>query len=214
MFVHIPMEVLEEHPWIAVLIGAVGVGLMGFATVEMVQEYARLREQGVPERVGPSTAQVDDRTPRRWVVLEGGSWECANAAQQTRQPPESWLFGRVDTTEVPVWDESRRYLVIVKLDGDVECATRVGSAVEGVLVRRKDHMWGGSVAWQLEELAGPDGTVVLVAGAGPRQAMTFAIFGLVGSGGSLWLALYFARKWRRQVGRRHVRAVNAPLEPR
>ncbi len=195
MYVHIDPEWLKQHPWVGVLIGSAGVILMLFVGDAFWSEYQRLRHIPHPEEITPETGMLTEETPRRWVTLKGGPWRCELAVKVEKRPPESWIFGRVDSTQIPVNDSTASKWIIVKYDGEVECRDVAEKPVTGMLLYEGDRVWGGSVARVIKKMGKNYPLLVLTVGDGPEKARKY-VYGSTGFIiAFLAFAIYYLRLW-------------------
>jgi len=209
MYIHINPEFLQKYPWVGVLIGGTGVALMVFLTDATWSEYQRYSRQGHPIDVTPETARLDSGEPRSWVTLRGAEWICDDVVQETRTVPERWIFGSIDNTQIPARPAGDT-VIVLKLDGDVPCASVAGRPLTGVLTREGDGVWGGSVTRQIREARSGLRILVLHPGVGPEKARTYAFAGAGFLLAFMLFALYYVRLWSRQ---RRLRESSPMLPP-
>lgn len=204
MFVHTYLDplILEHRPWIGVLIGLVGVSLMCVTGAVFLGEYRSLGRQPHPIEVTADTARLASGTPRMWVTLTEGHWHCDGTVESLRSIPEKWLFGRVESTQIPVTSSTGLRLVVVMYDGEVDCAKVAKGRTTGVLTAEGDNVWGSYVARQITEKSQGPPILVLHANEGPQAARNYL---LMSSGFLLGFAVftaYYGRKWARQIADR------------
>lgn len=175
-------ELVRRHPWTGVVLGLIGLALMCTIMAAFAAEALRHGGDRGPERI--EFDRLDFRLRgSRWIELRGGTWHWDEAIERPRQLPERWLFGRVETTEVPVTDASGRRLVIAMFDGVPRRADVAANARRGVIAAESERTWGG-VPSRRSMARSHDGPVLVFhPGAGPAQAWryvamagTFAIF--------------------------------------
>ncbi|MGD8240332.1 MAG: hypothetical protein PVH68_17385 [Armatimonadota bacterium] len=215
MYVHIPTELIEEHPWIGVLIGLVGVGFFGWLAGKCYAEHRMHSRAGGPAEITVETARLSEESPRKWVTLRGGVWHWDRAVQLERQGLESRFLGRIRETQIPVTDADLGRTIVVKFDGDVEVQV-AEQPVTGVLMFEGDRAgWGGSISAELTGIRRSERVLVLAAGAGPKKAMQYALgFGGAALGCAAFTA-WFWGKWarKRREARRHLQTFRPGFPP-
>ncbi|MFQ5810278.1 MAG: hypothetical protein ACE5JM_11720 [Armatimonadota bacterium] len=212
MLVHIPTELIEEHPWIGVVIGLIGVGFFGWLSGKCYAEHRMHSRAGSPAEITVETARLSEESPRKWVTLRGGVWHWDRAVQLERQGLESRFFGRIRETQIPVTDAGLDKTIVVKFDGDVDGAEVAEQPVTGVLMFEGDRGgWGGSVSGELRGIRRSQRLLVLAAGAGPKKAMKNAL----GCGGAALacaaFTAWFGARWAK--GRRKLRRLHQAHRP-
>jgi len=68
-------------------------------------------------------------------------------------------------------------LIIIKHDGNVESRALEEHPLTGMLIREHDNVWGGAVSHYIR-IGHTEPLLVLVPGAGPRQAFLYTFGGL------------------------------------
>jgi hypothetical protein len=177
MYVHIDPETLRRHPWIAVLIGLVGVAMMALISNAFFREYMALRTMPAPEQITADSAILGPGGSRRWVSFTGGNWHHDMVVEERRKAPECWLFGKIENTQIPVTDTKGLRLIVIKHDGKADSQSLALRPVTGMLVREHDGLWGGGISPAMAiKHEGP--ILVLIPGAGPAKAFAYTLGGL------------------------------------
>lgn len=165
---------------IGVIVGAVGTVVFGWVGLASFDETARLGAMAgpVPFVLGSSTPPAS----ASWASLRGGEWDCLRARQVPRSRLYAWLLGHVESTQVPIVGPPGSPSLVLKLDGDQDCAALAGTTVFGVLVPRSGWVWSRQVAHTqvANGLAAPD--LVFLAGETPA-ALCCQCLGLLVLGG-------------------------------
>jgi len=139
---------------------------------------------------------------------------CQLSAQEQRQPPDSWFFGRIENTFfIASIAGSNRNLLLV-YDGDVNCEDAKNQTIVGVLEelnsRRRSYLGGGGFVF-------PPGTdMQLSVGDGPESYRRLMMWGMFLPLVSIFCIVWFWPKWRAQVRRSEDLTSNltAPYTPK
>ena len=148
MYVHIDPETLKRYPWLGVLIGGTGCLLMLWVVNGFWRERRALANQSAPVPVTVEEASLAPGVESRWIRLHGGRWLCDQALEDRRHPPESWLFGRVNSTLVPLLDGGGALRVVVKHDEEwpADACRQAGvRGLAGILTRAGERVWSSGI---------------------------------------------------------------------
>lgn len=195
MFVHIDPETLKQHPWIGVLIGLAGVGLIVFFGPPLVSEYMKLSRLSSPELITVATATLGNEQDSRWVTLQGGTPDCQMAAQVQNKFPESLIFGKISDTQVARWEEPSRNVVVVSYDGEISCTERAAQPVTGMLIWEGNDVWHQSIRQPVTAGRSYDKRFLLVEGAGPERARNYTLFASIMFIAFSAFTIYYLRLW-------------------
>jgi hypothetical protein len=198
-----------------VAIGLLGTAVFTWGALQSKAEADALGLTGSPATVNAETATVPAGQRARWVTLSDPSWACDEVVVREHGIVESWLFGRVDWTQVPVGGGRR--LVVVKFDGAVDCRALAGRSQTGALSRDDGNVWrgGGQVAYEVRD-AHPGAEILLLrpgldAPHARHEAAGLAAF----AAGALAFTAWWARAWARLLARRNAALPpSAAIEPR
>jgi hypothetical protein len=219
MYFHLDPLFLDEHPWVGVLIGVVGLIMASAMTVVMANEYWQYRSQGGPIPFAVDDLATMEEGTRVWAVVSGGERRCDLAAEQHRGIPDRWILGKVESTEVPILTADHSRVVIAEFSGRIDCEAEVGPNLEGVLTPARDTVYGHRSA-DLRGLGDVELVAGFIVGGGPSEARNYALFSAVFFAGMVWFTLHFLRKWlrKRELARDLLRQIQMagkkPFEPR
>lgn len=206
MIVHFYLDplILEDRPWIGVVIGLAGVLMMSAVAVVFLNEYVSLERQASPAVISADAALPGCDSSRKWVTMTGGVWHCDRVVEVPRDAPEKWLFGPIDCTQIPVTDATATRLIVVEYAGQVSCEDLADRSVTGILSCEGDRVWGSHVSREIGSMAHRPPALVLHADMSPDNARTYV---LLSSGFVLAFAAfagYYVNKWRRKGRLRRV----------
>jgi hypothetical protein len=196
VFAHIDPALIEEKPWLGVVLGLAGAMLFAWMTSSTARDLAAMSRQ---QR--PAPARIRDVRAvgvGQWIALEDARPQCARVLVVERRIPERWLFGRVEATEAPVADAAGSDWIVAHFDGAVDCAAQARAPLAGLIPAKGDHAWGSGAVrhrWAGQALAP---RAILIVGAGPRTALGYVLFGLGMIVASLGLAVFCLRKIERR----------------
>jgi len=134
MFVHVDAQVFERRPLLGVALGAVGLCLALFGIWFMLEQSRMFGKE-------PQVVEVDQAVPPpphfdigTWVHLRGAlQMRCGEVVQWRRNPPESWIFGKIESTYIPASNVSGDRFFLLQFDKDVNCQTMPKGPLIGVL---------------------------------------------------------------------------------
>ena len=198
MFVHVDTKAFERRPFLGVALGIGSLALWTVLGVIIFQEYKGFGK--TPARVDLNTVAPPHENHGNWVeVRQPLVLHCNLNLQQLREPPESWLFGKVEQTFFMADAIGLNRTVLMVYDGDVRCAEAAKKPLIGVLEelnsRRRRYLTANGLAIP----AGAD--LELMVGDGPanyRKIMLECSFlPLL----SIFIIWHFWPKWRAQVRR-------------
>lgn len=196
MFVHIDQRWFEAKPIRGVVLGLLGVAMWVVLSGIMFREYRGFGK--TPVVIDLKTVAAPPENHGQWVrVDEPLLVNCAFTTQQENNPPERWIFGRIDETFFVVGiEESDRHLLLV-YHGDAHCDATYRRPLEGVLQeinsRRRTFLSGGGFTFP------PQTNMQLEIGDGPASYRKLMAWSLIIPLASLLLIQRYGRKWRMQV---------------
>ncbi len=134
MYVHVDPTIFEKRPLLGVALGAVAFCFALFGIWMMAEQYRMFGKE-------PQTVSVDQVVPPpphfdvgTWVHLQGALlYRCGEIVQWRRDPPESWIFGRVQDTYIPATNLYRDRFFLITFDKGVNCQTMRKGPLIGVL---------------------------------------------------------------------------------
>lgn len=199
MFVHVDPQLFEKRPFFLIVLAMVGlivwIVLVGF----LYREYRGF---------GPTPASVDLNTVLppaenhgQWVAIQQALLiRCSPHLQEIRQPPESWMFGRVDQTMfVATIEGSGRGLLLVQ-NGDISCKEVADRPMVGVLEEISPY-WRGEINGAGVSVP-PRTDLQLSLGEGPASYRKMFVISLFFPVICVFLLMRAWPKWRAQVNQR------------
>lgn len=203
MYVHVDNQIFDKRPFLGVLLGVGSLALWIVVYAFMIREYRGYGK--TPEVVDLKTIAPPPETRGRWVqITQPLIVNCSAEAQEVRTPPESWLFGRVESTFfiASVVGSSRNMLVVY--DGDISCKDFLNQPFVGVLEelnsRRRSYLTASGFTF-------PPGTDLQFSlGDGPARSRKYMVIGCFLPLCSIFI---IARYWPRS--RRKAREAESPF---
>ena len=196
MYVHVDNQIFDKRPFLGVLLGLGSLVLWIVVYAFMIREYRGYGK--TPEIVDLKSIAPPPETRGRWVkITQPLILDCSVHAQEVRTPPESWLFGKVESTffTASVVDSSRNMLIVY--DGDISCKSVLNQPFVGVLEelnsRRRSYLSSNGFVF-------PPGTDLQFSlGDGPARSRKLMLMGSFLPLCSIFIIARYWPRWRAKV---------------
>jgi hypothetical protein len=207
VFVHVDPTLFERRPFLAVILGIALLALLVCALTVVYSEYRAFGK--TPEIVDLRTIDAPPQDHGKWVrVTQPVTIDCNNGAQEQREYPERWLFGKVEDTLFAASIPGSDRTLLLEYDGDIRCDALAQMEKIGVLEelspRRRWFLGGGALVL-------PRNGVVLklCLSCGPAQSRQILIWGSALLILPLFVIQRYWTKYRRKLELEAAKTVGA-----
>lgn len=194
--IHISEETIKRKPWLLVIIGLVGVLFFGFCDYLCLVEYLKFSKIKQPETISVERVELTQTQTTRWVTLTNFQWHPEATIIVERDAPESWIFGKVDSTQILLADSSGHKLIAVKFDGLKPVSELPQDSITGILTFEGNRGWSNTLAPKLKISTPKPIQYVLSGGAKPSDLIYYILFfsGVI----PVYLAFswFYFKRWR------------------
>jgi hypothetical protein len=196
MYIHVDNRIFEKWPLLGVLLGVSSLVLWIVIYVMVYREYRGYGNS--PEIVDLKTIAPPPEDLGKWAqITQPIKINCGLSMQEIKSPPESWLFGRVESTFFIAAVEGSKRNVLIIYEGDISCDGVAKQPFVGVLEelnpRRRSYLTSNGYTLP----ANTDMQFSL--GDGPARTRKLMLIGCFLPLGSIFIIWRFWPRWRAQV---------------